>query len=51
MDIDSGPIDSSDEDYQLLPCYTPKAHDDEAGGSGFAPHSSPTLIGLLERLT
>jgi hypothetical protein len=51
VDIDSCPIDSSDEDYQLFPCYTPKAHDDDAGGSSFAPRSSPTLIGLLERLT
>jgi hypothetical protein len=44
--------DSTDEDYQPIPRYlSPWPHDHEAGGSGSASRSDPTMVAILERLT
>jgi hypothetical protein len=44
--------DSTDEDYQPIPRYrSPRPHDHEAGGSGSASCSDPTMVAILERLT
>jgi hypothetical protein len=45
-------IDNTDDDYQPLPRYrSPRSHDHEAGGSGSASRTDPTMMTILERLT
>jgi hypothetical protein len=49
IELDSDPIDSSDDDYQLLPTYrSSRPHDREASGSGLA--TDPVLVSILSRL-
>jgi hypothetical protein len=44
--------DSTDEDYQPIPRYrSPRPYDHEAGGSGSASRSDPSMVAILERLT
>jgi hypothetical protein len=44
--------DNTDDDYQPLPQYrSPCSHDHEAGGSGSASRTDPTMVAILERLT
>jgi hypothetical protein len=50
--IEDVATDSTDEDYQPIPRYrSPRSHDHEAGGSGSASRSDPTMVAILERLT
>jgi hypothetical protein len=50
--IEDEASDSTDEDYQPIPWYrSPQSHDHEAGGSGSASRSDPTMVAILERLT
>jgi hypothetical protein len=50
VELDSDPIDSSDDDYQPLPTYcSSRPHDREASGLGSA--TDPALVSILSRLT
>jgi hypothetical protein len=50
--VEDDASDSTDEDYQPIPRYhSPRSHDHEAGGSGSASRSDPTMVAILERLT
>jgi hypothetical protein len=49
VELDSDPIDSSDDNYQPLPTFrSSHPHDTEASGSGSA--TDPTLVSILSKL-
>jgi hypothetical protein len=52
--LESDLTDSSDEDYQPIPCMPPWAHDREVDGSSSAPpqppQTDPALIAILDRM-
>ena len=47
VEVELDPFDSSDEDYQPIPVYTPRPHDTEAGSS----RTDPVVLALLDKLT
>jgi hypothetical protein len=50
VELDSDPIDCSDDDHQPLPTYhSPRPHDREASSSGLAIDLA--LVSILSRLT
>jgi hypothetical protein len=52
--LESVSTNSSDEDYQSIPCMPPWVHDREASGSNSAPPQppqiDPALIAILDRM-